>query len=103
MAFVEDKLFRYPAEEECLVRRLGSAVITAWPHLPREVQQKIFDEAKIASGSTLSPSFPPSWMRLSAGGIVRAGSLNHHSVMAHHPGPREARPECKLRVGHPVG
>jgi len=48
MAFVEDKQFRYPAEEECLVRRLGSAVITAWPHLPREVQEKIFDEAKIA-------------------------------------------------------
>ena len=48
MAFVQDKQFRYPAEEEALVRRLGSAVITAWPHLPREVQEKIFDEAKIA-------------------------------------------------------
>ena len=46
MAFVEEKQFRYPAEEECLVRRLGSAVITAWPHLPRDVQEKIFDEAK---------------------------------------------------------
>jgi len=23
--------------------------------------------------------------------------------MAHHPGPRKARPECKLRVGHPGG
>ena len=22
-------------------------------------------------------------------------------VMAHHPSPREARPKCKLRVGHP--
>jgi len=21
-------------------------------------------------------------------------------VMAHHPGPRETRPECKFRVGH---
>jgi hypothetical protein len=48
MAFVEDKQFRYPAEDECLVRRLGSAVITAWPALPREVQEKIFDEAKLA-------------------------------------------------------
>ena len=48
MAFVEDKQFRYPAEEEALVRRLGSAVIAAWPHLPREVQEKIFAEAKIA-------------------------------------------------------
>ena len=48
MAFVEQKQFRYPAEEECLVRRLGSAVITAWPNLPREVQEMIFAEAKIA-------------------------------------------------------
>ena len=48
MAFVEDKQFKYPAEEECLVRRLGSAVIAAWPHLPREVQETIFAEAKIA-------------------------------------------------------
>jgi len=48
MAFVENKQFRYPAEDECLVRRLGSAVIAAWPNLPSEVQQKIFDEARIA-------------------------------------------------------
>ena len=48
MPFVEEKQFRYPAEEECLVRRLGSAVITAWPHLPREVQEEIFAEAKLA-------------------------------------------------------
>ncbi|HJT42964.1 MAG TPA: hypothetical protein VJ750_05625 [Rhizomicrobium sp.] len=48
MAFVEDKSFKYPAEEECLVRRLGSGVIAAWPHLPREVQEKIFAEAKLA-------------------------------------------------------
>ncbi len=38
MAFAEEKVFKYPAEEECLVRRLGSGVIAAWPHLPREVQ-----------------------------------------------------------------
>ncbi|HKY18816.1 MAG TPA: hypothetical protein VJL82_07770 [Rhizomicrobium sp.] len=48
MAFVEDKSFKYPAEEECLVRRLGSGVIAAWPHLPREIQEKIFAEAKLA-------------------------------------------------------
>ena len=48
MPFVENKQYRYPAEDECLVRRLGSAVITAWPHLPRDVQEKIFDEAKLA-------------------------------------------------------
>jgi len=48
MAFVEQKQFRYPAEEECLVRRLGSGVIAAWPDLPREVQEKILAEARIA-------------------------------------------------------
>jgi hypothetical protein len=48
MASVEDKQFKYPAEDECLVRRLGSAVIAAWPHLPREVQEKLFAEAKLA-------------------------------------------------------
>ena len=48
MPFVEDKEFRYPAEDECLVRRLGSGVIAAWPHLPEEVRQRILDEAKVA-------------------------------------------------------
>ena len=48
MAFVEAKQFKYPAEDECLVRRLGSGVIAAWPHLPEEARQRILDEAKIA-------------------------------------------------------
>ena len=48
MAFLEEKKFRYPAEEECLVRRLGSAVIVSWAGLPREIQDKILSEAKIA-------------------------------------------------------
>jgi hypothetical protein len=48
MAFAEEKVFKYPAEEECLVRRLGSGVIAAWPKLPREVQELIFEEAKSA-------------------------------------------------------
>lgn len=48
MAIVEEKQFKYPAEEECLVRRLGSAVIASWPELPRETQERIFSEAKIA-------------------------------------------------------
>jgi hypothetical protein len=48
MAFTEEKQFKYPSEDECLVRRLGSGVIAAWPHLPREVQEKIFAEAKMA-------------------------------------------------------
>ena len=46
MAFAEDKNFKYPAEDECLVRRLGAGVIAAWPHLPRDVQDMIFAEAK---------------------------------------------------------
>ena len=48
MAIVEDKSFKYPAEDECLVRRLGSGVIAAWPHLPADVRERIFNEAKIA-------------------------------------------------------
>lgn len=48
MPFVEDKQFKYPAEDECLVRRLGAGVIAAWPHLPREAQELIFAEAKVA-------------------------------------------------------
>ncbi len=48
MAFAEEKAFKYPAEDECLVRRLGSGVIAAWPNLPREVQEAIFAEARVA-------------------------------------------------------
>ena len=48
MAFVEEKKFKYPAEEECLVRRLGSAVVASWSKLPPDAQEKIFAEAKQA-------------------------------------------------------
>jgi hypothetical protein len=48
MAFVEDKAFKYPAEDECLVRRLGSAVIAAWPGLPEDVRNKLLAEARVA-------------------------------------------------------
>ena len=48
MAFAEEKVFKYPAEEECLVRRLGSGVIAAWPHLPPEARAKILEQAQIA-------------------------------------------------------
>ena len=48
MPFVEEKQFKYPAEDECLVRRLGAGVIAAWPHLPEEARQKILAEAKAA-------------------------------------------------------
>ncbi len=48
MAFVEEKQFKYPAEDECLVRRLGSGVIAAWPQLPEEARERILAEAKLA-------------------------------------------------------
>ena len=48
MAIAEEKQFKYPAEEECLVRRLGSAVITSWSALPREVQETLFAAARTA-------------------------------------------------------
>jgi len=48
MAIGEDKVFKYPAEDECLVRRLGSGVMAAWPHLPPEAREKILSEAKLA-------------------------------------------------------
>ena len=39
------KVFKYPSEDECLVRRLGSAVLTVWPILPAEIREKILAEA----------------------------------------------------------
>lgn len=48
MPFVDEKIFKYPAEDEALVRRLGSGVIAAWPHLPEEARQRILAEAKVA-------------------------------------------------------
>ena len=48
MAFLEEHKFKYPAEEECLVRRLGSAVVVSWAGLPREIQDKLLSEAKLA-------------------------------------------------------
>jgi hypothetical protein len=48
MAIVEDRAFKYPAEEECLVRRLGSGVIAAWAALPEEVRTRILAEARTA-------------------------------------------------------
>lgn len=37
--------FKYPAEDETYVRRLGSGVLSVWPSLAPEVQQKILQEA----------------------------------------------------------
>ena len=46
MPFVEERVFKYPAEEECLVRRLGSGVIAAWSSLPEEARDRILAEAR---------------------------------------------------------
>ena len=46
MAFVEERKFKYPAEDECLVRRLGSAVLAIWPSLPEDIRDKLLAEAK---------------------------------------------------------
>jgi hypothetical protein len=40
--------FRYPSEDECLVRRLGSAVLASWTSLPPDLQQRILAEAATA-------------------------------------------------------
>jgi hypothetical protein len=41
-------VFKYPAEDECLIRRLGSAVIASWGTLPEPVRDRILAEAKAA-------------------------------------------------------
>jgi hypothetical protein len=48
MPLVEEKHFKYPAEDECLVRRLGAGVMAAWAHLPEEARERILSEAKMA-------------------------------------------------------
>lgn len=48
MALVQEKQFKYPAEDECLVRRLGAGVMAVWPHLPPEARDKILEAAKLA-------------------------------------------------------
>jgi hypothetical protein len=41
----QKRAFRYPSEEETLVRRLGSAVLAVWSTLPAEARQRIRAEA----------------------------------------------------------
>lgn len=48
MSYVQERVFKYPAEEECLVRRLGSGVIAAWAALPEEARERILAEARTA-------------------------------------------------------
>ena len=47
MAVITEHVFKYPAEEECLVRRLGAGVIAAWNGLPDEARERILKEAAI--------------------------------------------------------
>lgn len=42
------KLFKYPSEDECMVRRLGAGVLAVWDHLPPDAQQNILIEAGLA-------------------------------------------------------
>ncbi len=41
-------VFKYPSEDECLVRRLGAAVIASWAGLPENVREKLMSEARAA-------------------------------------------------------
>ena len=44
----QKKTFKYPAEDETLVRRLGSALLAAWSTLPEEARARIKAEALTA-------------------------------------------------------
>lgn len=48
MSFAHEKVFKYPAEEECLVRRLGVGMMRIWPELPPDLKQKVLSEAHTA-------------------------------------------------------
>ena len=37
--------FKYPSEDEALVRRLGSAVLASWSALPEDIRARILAEA----------------------------------------------------------
>lgn len=39
------KVFKYPSEDECLVRRLGAGVLSAWTSLDHDTQQRILTAA----------------------------------------------------------
>lgn len=42
------KMFKYPSEDECFVRRLGSAVLANWGALPPELRDKLVADAVVA-------------------------------------------------------
>jgi hypothetical protein len=37
---------KYPSEEECFVRRFGSALLACWDDLPEDLREKILAEAE---------------------------------------------------------
>jgi hypothetical protein len=39
--------FKYPSEDEHMVRRLGSAVLSLWSGLPPDIQQQLLSEANL--------------------------------------------------------
>jgi hypothetical protein len=43
--FPAKKVFKYPSEEECYVRRLGSALLANWNMLSPEQREKITADA----------------------------------------------------------
>jgi len=45
---VPKRRFKYPAEDECLVRRLGSRVPGIWAQLPPGIRVKSLEEANLA-------------------------------------------------------
>jgi hypothetical protein len=48
MSHIETKTFKYPSEDECLVRRLGVGLMSVWPSLPPDTKEKIMAEAGVA-------------------------------------------------------
>lgn len=70
MAFVQEHVFKYPAEGECLVRRLGSGVIAAWNQLPEEARDRILQEARLAWDREYHVSRLPERLE----GIIRRGA-----------------------------
>jgi hypothetical protein len=44
----DKKVFKYPSEDECLIRRLGSGVLASWSTLAPESREKILAEAALA-------------------------------------------------------
>jgi hypothetical protein len=48
MTVVDNKVFKYPSEDECLVRRLGVGLMSVWPSLPPETREKILSHAGTA-------------------------------------------------------